>query len=84
MSAPIDRETAIRQADALCAYTRLPGNPVVARIIRSTVANPRATSDTLLILADALRSPLRDDLNDLANDIATLAPTRANPAPKEP
>lgn len=81
MNPPIDKQAATLQANLLRVYVRLPRDEAAARLIWRTVANPRATPDTLLILADALRDPLRTDLTRLADDIATLAPTRA---PKEP
>ena len=81
MTPPIDKQAAAMQANLLRVYSRLPRDEAAATLIWRTVANPRATPDTLLILADAIRDPLRADLTAIADDIAALAPSRANPAP---
>ena len=70
---------------------RITGAPfglgMLARHLRGIVADPRAGSDTLLILSDALRldasthvtlpSAQRAAMHDWADTLATLAPTRA-------
>lgn len=56
-------------------------------LIEGAVLNPRSSSDTLLILADALREPAAAlegtpqglALRRLANTLTDIAPTRANP-----
>jgi hypothetical protein len=72
---------------------RLTGAPfgvsTLARHLRGIVADPRASSDTLLILADALRADAtgahelsaaqRAAMRDWADTLAELAPTRATP-----
>jgi len=72
---------------------RLTGGPfglgMLARHVRSIVADPRADSDTLLILSDALRTDAashptlpeahRAALRAWADTLADLAPTRATP-----
>jgi len=83
MNPPIDKQEATMQANLLRLYSRLPHDQVLARVIFRTLANPQATPDTLLILADALRDPIRPVFEAIADDIANLAPTRAMPAPKE-
>jgi hypothetical protein len=65
------------------------GLGALARHIRAVVANPAASSDTLLITADALRlaamdptdKPMahRETLRAWADTLADLAPTRADP-----
>jgi len=76
-------QDAAMQANRLRVYARLPDAEGLARVIWRTVANPAATPDTILILSDALRDPLKPALHPLADEIAALAPTRATPAPKE-
>jgi hypothetical protein len=72
---------------------RITGAPfgvgTLARHLRGIVADPRASSDTLLILADALRADAtahvtlpgahRAALHTWADTLAELAPTRATP-----
>ncbi len=76
----IDAQAAAMQANRLRLYARLPDDPGLARVVWRTVANAAATPDTLLILADALRDPLKPALHALADQVATLAPSRAKPA----
>lgn len=80
MTPKIDHQAAAMQANRLRVYSRLPQDAALARLVWRTVANPCATPDTLLILADALRDPLRPTLSPLADEIADLAPTRKDPA----
>lgn len=80
----IDTQAATMQANLLRVYARLPRDEAAARLIWRTIANRRATPDTLLILADAIRDPLRPELGALADDIATLAPSRAPRTAQEP
>jgi len=80
MTAAVSRQEATMQANLLRLYDRLPEGE--ARLAWRTVANPLATADTLLILADALRTA--PERTELADQVAALAPTRALPAPKEP
>jgi len=77
MKPPLDKQATTLQANLLRVYSRLPRDETAARLIWRTVANPCATAEHLLILADAIRDPIRVDLNQLADDIAELAPTRA-------
>ncbi len=77
MKPPMDRQAATMQANLLRIYSRLPRDETAARLIWRTVANPCAKAEHLLILAEAIRDPLRQDFTRLADDIAALAPTRA-------
>lgn len=83
MNPPIDKQAATMQANLLRLYARLPNDPGLARVAWRTVANPQATPDTLLILADAIRDPTAPALLAVAEDIATLAPSRAAWGAKE-
>lgn len=71
------RQEATMQANLLRLYDRLP--EPLARVLWRSVANPEARSDTLLILADALRDFPGTGATQVADAIATLAPSRANP-----
>lgn len=84
MNPPIDKQAAAMQANLLRLYSRLPIDQGLARVIWRTVANPLATPDTLLILADAIRDPMVPALQAIADDIATLAPSRAPRTAQEP
>jgi hypothetical protein len=66
---------AVSQASGLRLFQRLPVGE--ARLLWRVVANPKATPDMLLILADALRDAMNPALTPIADDIAALAPTRA-------
>jgi hypothetical protein len=83
MNPPIDKQAATMQANLLRLYARLPNDPGLARVAWRTVANPQASPDTLLILADAIRDPTEARLQAIADDIATLAPSRAASCAKE-
>jgi hypothetical protein len=84
MNPPIDKQAAVMRANRLRLYARLPHEQMLAEVIWKTIANPQATPELLLILADALRDPLRPTFTAIANDIAALTPTRAIPTPQEP
>lgn len=78
----ISRQDAAMQANLLRLYARVPDS--LARVVWRTIANPEAGSDTLLILADALRdTPGTSALTAVADDIAALAPSRAVPPPQK-
>lgn len=79
MSAPLTKQAATMQANLLRLYDHLPAGE--ARILHRVIANPKAGSDLLLILADALRDASNPALEPIANAIADLAPTRADVAP---
>lgn len=79
----LDKQAATMQANLLRLYARLPDADGLARVVWRTVANPAATPDTLLILAEALRDARDPGMQRIADDIAALAPSRAEPAPKE-
>jgi hypothetical protein len=77
--------TAIAQAEELRTWMLArPISPVLREVVHRTVANPLATSDTLLVLADAVR-PVAPTLHlataytALADELARLAPSRATP-----
>lgn len=90
MIGPVFTTAAQAKADAarlLIAHLVGAAPIVLLATIEQVVLNPRSSSDTLLIHADALReaaSPLDGTpqgraLARLANTLTDIAPTRANP-----
>lgn len=90
MSDPIYVTPAQAKADTerLLIATRVGSAPwALLAMVERVVLDPRSSSDTLLIIADALReaatplegTPTGLGLQRLADTLAEIAPTRANP-----
>ena len=92
MTAPRYATVAQARADAerLAVAQHVGTVPVLLlSTVEQVALNPRSSSDTLLITADALReaagplegTPLARALRHLADTLAAIAPTRATPLP---